>query len=100
MGQLSQFLVGTPGYFREGEEQTFPWKSTDKSIWYALLVVEDGHIQRYGFTASKSSKAALLMALERSAKLDVLLLGVWTGNYSTHLFVLKPSIAIEKLRSL
>lgn len=98
MGKLSAFVSGHPGYFREGAEEEFPWEQTDKSVWYSLLVVEEGRIERYGFTASKSSKANLRCALEKAIAEEALLLGVWTGQYSTHLFVLNISTAIKKLQ--
>jgi len=45
MGKLSDFLVGVPGYFREGEDESFPWGRTDKAVWYALFVVEGGKLK-------------------------------------------------------
>ena len=53
-GKLSALIVGQAGYFRTDCDD-FPLHSTDRSVWYALLVVEDGEIVRYGFTSSKSS---------------------------------------------
>jgi hypothetical protein len=101
MGKLSKFIVGQPGYFREGAEDKFPWDCTDRSVWYSLLVVEAGRIERYGFTSSKSNKTALRSTLEELTREDeALLLGVWTGQYSTHLFILNNEKAIEKLKSL
>lgn len=100
MGKFSELLGGHPGYYREGAEQEFPWDRTDKGVWYALLVVEDGRIQRYGFTSAKGSKASLCGVLEKLGGDDAVLLGVWTGEYSTHLFVLDTAIAMEKLKSL
>jgi len=100
MGKLSDFLVGVPGYFREGEDESFPWGRTDKAVWYALFVVEGGKIERYGYTASKTSKANLRAALTALSKdEEALLLGVWTGEYSTHLFVLSIPSAIIKLQT-
>lgn len=100
MGKLSKFIVGQPGYFREGAEEEFPWNSTQKNVWYSLLVVEGGQIERYGFTSSKSNKAGLCSALEELAEGDeALLLGVWTGQYSTSLFILNIPETIRKLKS-
>lgn len=97
-GKLSKLIAGQSGYFRTDCSE-FPWHSTDRSVWYALLVVEDGEIVRYGFTSSKSSKQALCDALESLAAEDeALLLGIWTGQWSTHLFVLEPATALEHLR--
>jgi hypothetical protein len=63
--------------------------------------VEEGRIQRYGFTSSKSNKAALCSTLQQLTKSDeALLLGVWTGQYSTHLFVLDIPKAVCNLKTL
>lgn len=98
MRRLDEFVAGQPGYFREGEEDSFPWDRTDRGVWYCLLVVEEGMIERYGFTSSKSNKAGLCRALSTlSGRRDALLLGVWTGQYRTDLFVLDIPKAIEKL---
>lgn len=97
-GKLSRFVAGQPGYFRTDCDE-FPWHSTDRSVWYALLIVENGRIVRYGFTSSKSNKEGLCDALESlMAEDEALLLGVWTGRYSTHLFVIEPGVALEHLR--
>ena len=96
-GKLAKFLAGQSGYFRT-DCNDFPWHSTDRSVWYALLVVEDGEIIRCGFTSSKPNKAALCDALRSlTAEDEVLLLGIWTGQYSTHLFVVEPAMALECL---
>ena len=101
MRKLANHIVGQPGYFREGAEDEFPWGRTDKSVWYAILTVEDGRIERYGFTSSKSNKAGLCSALQQLTEQDeALLLGVWTGQYSTHLFVLDIPKAICKLKAI
>jgi hypothetical protein len=96
-GKLTNFLTDQPGYFRTDCDD-FPWHSTDRSVWYALLVVENGEIVRYGFTSSKSSKKGLCDAIRSlNAKDEVLLLGIWNGQYSTHLFVIDPAVALEHL---
>jgi hypothetical protein len=103
MGKLDKFLGDTPGYFRTGEVMSFPWDASGRAVWFALFVVENGKIMRYGFTASKSSKRNLIHALRvliESQETDALLLGVWTGQYSTHLFVLDISKAIDHLSRL
>jgi hypothetical protein len=46
MGKLDEFLTGKSGYFRENEEDNFPWTSKEQSVWYALMTVEDGKIHR------------------------------------------------------
>jgi hypothetical protein len=101
MGKLSQHIAGQPGYFREGAENEFPWASTDRNVWYSLLTVEDGRIARYGFTSSRSNKSGLCSALQQLDERDeAILLGIWTGQYSTHLFVLDIPKAINKLKAL
>jgi hypothetical protein len=100
VGKLDRFIAGQPGYFREGDENGFPWDRTDKGVWYSLLMIEAGRIERYGFTASKSNKAGLCSALESLTAADeALLLGIWTGEYSTHLFVLDIPKAIPRLKA-
>jgi hypothetical protein len=101
MGKLGKHIAGQPGYFREGAEDEFPWVSTDKGVWYSLFTVEEGRIERYGFTSSKSNKAGLRSALQQLTERDeALLLGVWTGQYATHLFVLDIPRAISKLKAI
>lgn len=101
MRRFSKYIAGTPGYFREGEEEQFPWNLTDRSVWYALLVLESGKLERYGFTSSKSNKDQLCAALQELLTSDeATLLGIWTGEWSTHLFILDIKIAIEKLSAL
>ena len=98
MGALTEFLSGTPGYFREGCEEEFPWDNTGKTVWYALLNVEGTEVQRYGFTSAVSQKRELIKALKKvKNKGKAILLGVWTGNFSTHLFILNKEKAIELL---
>jgi hypothetical protein len=99
LGKLAKFIAGQPGYFREGCEEEFPWHATDRSVWYALLVVECGKIARYGFTSSKANKLGLCAALESLTEGDqALLLGIWNGQYSAHLFVLEPREALARLK--
>lgn len=98
-GKLSKFLTGVPGYFRTDEEAAFPWHAEDSSVWYGLLVVEDGRISRYGFTSAAASKLALCTALEALAPADdALLLGVWTGSRKSDLFILSQSEALAYLK--
>jgi hypothetical protein len=101
MGLLTEFLYGVPGYFREHSEENFPWESTSRAIWYAILNVEGNEIQRYGFTSALSQKDALVKALRKvKGKNKAILLGVWNGNHRTDLFVLDKEIAIEKLQAV
>jgi len=96
--KLSDILAGHVGSSRT-DCGDFPWDCIDTSVWYAFLVVENGKIARYGFTSSRSSKEQLCNALKSvSINDEVLLLGVWTGKYSTHLFVIDPAVALEQLR--
>ena len=89
----------TGGYFRMKEEEQFPWDATDRKVWYAIFVVDGGKISREGYTAAKTNKISLAARLEilLSEKTEHVLIGVWSGNYSTHLFVLNSRIAIKKL---
>jgi hypothetical protein len=97
MGRLDALLSSVPGHFRVGEEDQFPWSATGSGIWYALVVVEDGKLQRYGFTAAKSQRSKLVEALRLISDQQALLLGVWTGQYRTDLFVLDVAKAITRL---
>ncbi len=98
MPQFTRYEGG--GHYRTGEEANFPWSSTDRSVWYSFLVVEDGKIVRYGFTSAKGSKTDLLECLQATKGQERTLLGVWTGQYSTHRFVLDPDKAIKVLARL
>lgn len=88
------------GYFRINEEEEFPWGMTNRIVWYALFIIKDGKMTREGFTPSKSNKINLsdrLGELIRD-KVEHTLIGVWTGNYTTNLFILDSKKAIKKLR--
>ncbi|MEY2167538.1 hypothetical protein [Rhodanobacter sp. FW106-PBR-LB-2-19] len=101
MGMLDKFLDRVPGHFQYGREADFPWSSRDRSVWYALLVTEPTGIERYGFTSAVAQKQKLLAALQHlrpSSK--ALLLGVWTGNYRTDLFVLDIQQTKERLQAV
>jgi hypothetical protein len=87
----------TPGYYRTGETHLFPFAVSDSSIWYALLVIQDGKIVRLGFTSSKAQKKRLLAALIATQDSAPLLFGVWTGSHKTALFVLEPAVAMVEL---
>lgn len=100
MAKLDKFLGGSTGYFVGNAEDTFPWDGT-RGIWYSLLVCEEGKIEKYGFTSAKYQKENLRLALmEIDPNDDAILMGVWTGQYNTHLFILDIEIAIKKLESL
>lgn len=98
-GRLADLVVHG-GYFQVGREADFPWKTSGKGVWYALLLVEQGRIVRCGFTSSQESKGSLVEALGRLRPEDeALLLGVWTGEYGTSLFVLDPKKAATAIRA-
>lgn len=96
MTDLTQFLSGTPGYFRTGKTASFPFCSP--SVWFALLRPEGAGIATYGFTSAKSQRERLHAALVacRDSK-GAMLLGVWHGAHKTHLFVLDRETAITLL---
>jgi len=101
MAKLKGFLGQVPGYFRENEEDNFPWENTSRVVWYALLVKEEGKIEKYGFTSAKGQKYNLCCALKEIENRDeAMLIGVWTGKHTTNLFVFDIEKAIEKLESL
>lgn len=100
MAKLDKFLSGKSGYFRHEAEEEFPWSQT-RGVWYSLLVCENAKIEKYGFTSSKPQKENLKLALEEIGHNDdAVLMGVWTGKYKTHLFILDIEIAIKKLGEL
>ncbi len=101
MGKFDRYLGPVPGYFRTGYEKEFPWNSTGSSVWYALLIVEEGRICYYGFTSAKSSKRNLVNVLKSLTPQDeTILLGIWTGNYRTDLFILDIEKAITELEKV
>jgi len=89
------------GYFRLGEEENFSWDDPTNSTWYALISYENEGMVREGFTSSKGDKKKLLERLKSiSGKNKHTLLGVWTANHKTHLFVLGKKKAIKYLSKL
>lgn len=99
MGRLDKFLDKVPGHFRHGQEDDFPWASRERGIWYALLLAEPSGIEQYGFTSALAQKQRLLAALQHLKPSNkALLLGVWTGNYRTDLFVLDITQAKDRLQ--
>jgi hypothetical protein len=101
MGRFTKFLDKVPGHFRHGCENEFPWASRDRGIWYALLVAEPTGIEQYGFTAAVAQKQRLLAALQHlKPSSKAILLGVWTGNYRTDLFVLDVVQAKDRLQAV
>ena len=78
-----------------GRENDFPWWSTDKAAWYFTL---DKSGKIIGYTPSKTNKKLLIEYLKSDP--EVSLFGVWTGKYSTSIFVLDPKISIEKFREV
>ncbi|MHB9026986.1 MAG: hypothetical protein ACYC7E_22855 [Armatimonadota bacterium] len=98
MSELSDLVNGARGYYRTGEEDSFPWSAQSKAVWYALIVIENGNLQRYGFSSTVHDKSILVKVLEKlQYEQNAILLGVWNGQYSTHLFVLDIGKAKEKL---
>jgi hypothetical protein len=98
---FDEFQSSTPGYWRPGEEERFPWASTG-SVWYGLVVLENGKLERYGWTSAKSQMTDLLAVLQRVQKLNVpaLLIGSWSGEFKTHFFVLDPAASIPHLHKV
>jgi hypothetical protein len=83
------------GYFRTGEESHFPWDRETKEIWYAVL-----YEGRYtGFKSTNNEKKSLIRYLKMAIAAGVkpLVIGIWHGKWSTHLFVLDPSKTINYL---
>ena len=87
------------GYYRLNEEERFAWDINGKVVWYSVIK-ED--LSLIGFTSSKSGKKELINYLRSSIdnKEKIILFGVWTGQYSTSLFVLDPIKAIKQLEKV
>jgi hypothetical protein len=90
--------VVSGGYLRSGKEETFPWSKTDRKIWFAIVW---GDLSMNGWTSSKASKRELSSRLKQliSEGSKFKLIGIWTGNYYSSLFILDPAIAIKYLDS-
>jgi hypothetical protein len=89
------------GYFRINEEEHFPWDEKTKKVWFSLFVHDELGIKKRGFKSVISSKRRLLnelRCLERGS--GAILIGIWNGKWSTHLFVLDIDTAIEKLEEV
>ena len=98
MGKFDKYRADHPGYFEEGREADFPWHAGSGAVWYSLLVVEDGKIEKYGFTSAKYSEKALAELIDNIRDEEAMLLGVWTGNYKTSLFILDIKKAKRELK--
>lgn len=100
MSKLDKFMKDCSGYYSSNQESQFPWDATN-GIWYSLITCEDGKIVKYGFTAAKGSKRKLCEALKNIDIVDdAVLLGVWNGQWKTHLFVLDIEKSINHLEGL
>jgi hypothetical protein len=94
---LSKYLSAVPGYFRENGDNELRWDVRSSSLWFALLTVQDGRIKHYGFTSSKEQRRKLIEALSDPASKGAQLIGVWTGNNRTDLFLLSIERALGEL---
>lgn len=88
-------MIPEGGYFQIGREADFPFWSTDKMTWY-FTVDTLGKMQ--GYTPSKTNKKILIELLKHYP--DLSLFGVWTGKYSTSIFLLDSKIAVVKLQEV
>jgi len=81
--------------FRYNETDVFPFELRSPGVWYAILRIDPIHkgIVMLDFTSSKSQKKMLTTTLLK----DDILIGVWTGRWSTDLFILDKTIALKKL---
>lgn len=88
------------GHFRLGGEAEFPWDARS-GVWYILQTPSKRGLRQKGFRATLGEKWSLLEALHKAAPGRAQLLGVWTGQWETHLFVLNIELATKHLeRSL
>lgn len=103
-GETSSMLdKARGGYFRTGEESHFPWDRESKEIWYAVFMQgsQQAHGRYSGFKSDRTSKLTLIRYLKmaQAANARPMLIGIWHGKWSTHLFVLDVSEAIDYLIS-
>jgi hypothetical protein len=86
--------------FRFGKDtEDFPYGHNIAGVWYSLLIWEDGFPKYYGFSSSKTSKQELIETLKALLEQGTrhTLIGIWTGEWTTFLFVLDSDIAIEEI---
>lgn len=77
--------------FRDNETKDFPVGSTDKSVWYGIII-HDVTSPRHSFTSSKSGKRELLDKIKQlqSDGQKFLVIGIWQGQWRTDIFTLDP----------
>jgi hypothetical protein len=81
--------------FRDAETRFFPFCRIDKGIWYFILC--DNEITEYKSTRTDRKSLIPFLKSLISNKKNFKVFGVWTGQWSTDIFVLDASIAIEEL---
>ncbi|MGS6581760.1 hypothetical protein ACW68H_20080 [Vibrio diabolicus] len=85
------------GFFATGEEETFFWECKDRLVWYSLTIYKNNKVYKFGYRSS--NKTELLRDLENLPEgCTIELIGIWTGQWYTKLFLLDKDIAIEKLK--
>lgn len=88
-------MIPEGGYFQIGRESDFPFWSTDKITWYFTTDITG---KMRGYTPSKTNKKILIDILKNES--DISLFGVWTGKYSTSIFLLDSKLSIKKLQEV
>ena len=67
-------------------------------VWYALITVEAGKVKHESHASSGAGIYELVRRLKSlDAPSNAVLFGVWTGQYTTNLFVLDIPTAISRL---
>ena len=86
------------GYWRHDATDEFPFHIHSKGVWCSLFIPTASGIRVHGYTGSDTNRKMLLSDLRSIEDGDgVMLIGVWHGNWNTHLYVLDRQLAIEKL---
>lgn len=85
------------GFFTIGEEEHFFWECKERLVWYSLTLYKGDKVFKFGYRSS--DKPELVRDLENLPKdCTAELIGIWTGNYYTKLFLLDIDIAVQKLK--
>jgi len=84
--------------FRYNETEDFPIYFNESAYWYIIIKGGEGKPNLLQFSNSKGQSKKLVEYLK--SKFDEstdIVLGSWTGKWSTDLFVLDPTLMIKKI---
>lgn len=92
-------IATSGGYFRRGAEAEFPWDARS-GAWYILLSETSRGVELRGFRSTVGDKVDLVHALRRRKYRRARLLGIWTGKWESHLFILNTRKAERRLSAI